>query len=87
MYRKPTIKKNHMSLSSFNFLVSMVTYFQPKCNKCSKMRSKCKYSPTLRARESIFSEMRQFIKLKEIPNNGSISASKLHPMASKPYKC
>ena len=25
---------------------------------------------TLRARESIFSEMKQFIKLKEIPSNG-----------------
>ena len=48
----------------------MVTHFSPECNKCSKMRSKCQIFATLRGRVSIFSEIKQFIKLKEIPRKG-----------------
>ena len=38
--------------------------------KLAKMRSKCQIFTTLRVRVSIFSEIKQFIKLKEIPTNG-----------------
>ena len=48
----------------------MVTHFKPKCNKCSKMRSKCRISANLGVRVSVFSEMKQFIKVKEITRNG-----------------
>ena len=48
----------------------MVTPFWPKCNKSSKMRSKCPISANLRVRVSVFSELKQLIKLKEIPRNG-----------------
>ena len=48
----------------------MVTHFWSKCNKCSKMRSKWQKFATLRCRVSIFTEIKQFIKLKEIPRNG-----------------
>ena len=48
----------------------MVTHFWPKCNKCSKMRSKCHISPNLGDRVSVFSEVKQFTKLKEIARNG-----------------
>ena len=59
-----------MVISYFKFLVFMVTLFWPKCNKCSKMRSKCRISANLRVRVSVFSELKQLIKLKEIPRNG-----------------
>ena len=48
----------------------MVTHFWPKCNKCSKMRSKCCISANLGVRVSVFSEVKQFTKLKEITRNG-----------------
>ena len=47
----------------------MVTHFWPKCNKCSKMRSKCHISAILRVRVSVFKELKQLLKLKEIPRN------------------
>ena len=57
----------------------MVTHFLPKCNKCSKMESKCRIFATLRAKVSIFSEIKQFIKLKEIPRNGVNRCIKIAP--------
>ena len=48
----------------------MVTHFRPKSNKCSKMRSECHISANLGGRVSVFSEMKQFIKIKEITRNG-----------------
>ena len=48
----------------------MVMHFWPECNKCSKMRSKCRIFAILRGRVSIFSEIKQFIKLKETLRNG-----------------
>ena len=57
-----------MAFSETRFLVS--NHYWRKCNKCSIMRSKCRIFATLRATVSIFSEMKQFIKLKEIPSNG-----------------
>ena len=61
---------NVLVISYFKLLVSMVTHFWPKSNKCSKMRSKCHISANLGVRVSAFSEVKQFIKLKEITRNG-----------------
>ena len=68
-----------MSLSSFKFLVSMITHFWPKCNKCFKMSSKFQIFVSLRVRVTIFSEMKQFVKLKEIPRNGVNRCIKIAP--------
>ena len=46
------------------------TDFWPKCKKCSKIGSECQIIASLRARMIIFSDMKRFIKLKEIPRNG-----------------
>ena len=48
----------------------MVTHFWPKSNNCSKLRSKCRISANLGVRVSVFSEIKQFIKQKEISRNG-----------------
>ena len=48
----------------------MVMHFWPKSNKCSKLRSKCHISANLGVRVSVFSEMKQIIKQKEISRNG-----------------
>ena len=47
----------------------MVMHFWPKCNKCFKTRSKFGIFPSLRAKVTTFSDMKQFIKLKEILRN------------------
>ena len=47
----------------------MVMLFWPKCNKCFKMRSKFRIFPSLRERVTTFSDMKQSIKLKEIPRD------------------
>ena len=57
-----------MFLSCFKFLVSMVTHFWPKC---FKTRSKLHIFANIRARVTLFSKMKQFIKLKEIPRDGA----------------
>ena len=48
----------------------MVTHFWPKSNKCSKLRSKCRISANLGVRVSVFSDIKQFVKQKEISRNG-----------------
>ena len=48
----------------------MVMHFWPKCNKHFKTRSKFRIFPSLRARVTTFSDMKQSIKLKEIPRDG-----------------
>ena len=59
----------------------MVTHFWSKYNKCSKIRSKCQIFATLRGRVAIFSEIKQFIKLKEIPRNGFNRCIEIAPNA------
>ena len=70
MLRYPIIKGNLLILLYFIFLVSMVTCFWPKHNKCLKMGSEFQIFASLRARVIIFSDMKLIIKLKEIPRNG-----------------
>ena len=48
----------------------MVNRFLLKCKKCPKIGSKCQNFASLRARTSIFSDVKHFIKLNEIPRNG-----------------
>ena len=48
----------------------MVTHFWPKINKCSKLRSKCRISANLGVRVSVFSDIKQIVKQKEISRNG-----------------
>ena len=62
MLRYPIIKGNLLILLYFIFLVSMVTCFWPKHNKCLKMGSEFQIFASLRARI--------IIELKEIPRNG-----------------
>ena len=57
----------------------MVTHFRPKSNKYSKMRSKCRISSNLGVRVSVFSEVKQFIKLKEVTRKGVDQCIKLAP--------
>ena len=76
-----------MILSSFKFLVSTVTHFWPKHNKCLEMGSKCQIFTSLRTRITIFSDLYQIMVIKEFQEMWSFSALKMHPMTFKPYKC
>ena len=48
----------------------MVNQFLLKCKKCPKIGSKCQNFASLRARTTIFSDVKHITKLKEIPRNG-----------------
>ena len=61
---------NVLVMSHFQFQVSMVTHFRPKCKKCSKMGSECQIFASLKSRIIIFTDMKRIIKLNEIPRNG-----------------
>ena len=66
------IKRNLLIISYFIFLVSMVTCFWPKHNKCSKMGSKWQIFVNLRNTITIFSDLKCIMLIKEIPRNGVI---------------
>ena len=51
-------------LSCFKFLVSMVNRFLLKYKKCPKMGSKCQNFASLKAKITIFSDIKRIIKLK-----------------------
>ena len=53
-----------MVISYFKFLVSMVNQFLLKCKKCPKMGSKCQNFASLRAKITVFSDIKRIIKLK-----------------------
>ena len=59
-----------MVISYFKFLVSMVSRFLLKCKKCPKMGSKCQNFASLRAKITIFGDIKHIIKIKSIPRNG-----------------
>ena len=69
MLRYHIIKGNVLIISYFIFLVSMVTCFWPKHNKCLKMGSKCQIFASLRTRITIFSDLKCITMLIEIPRN------------------
>ena len=70
MLRYNMIKGNLLTISYFIFLVSMVTCFWPKYNKCLKMGSKCQIFASVRTRITIFSNLKHIIMVREIPRNG-----------------
>ena len=53
-----------MVISYFKFLVSMVNRFFLQCKKCPKMGSKYQNFASLRAKITIFSDMKRIVKLK-----------------------
>ena len=53
-----------MVISYFKFLVSMVNRFLLKYKKCPKMGSKCQNFANLRAKITIFSDIKCIVKLK-----------------------
>ena len=62
----------------------MVTRFWPKCKKCSKMESNCQIFTSLRARITIFRDMKHTcITMYKKQEMGSIGALKLHPVTFK----
>ena len=69
MLHYPIIKGNLLILLYFIFLVSMVTCFWPKHNKCLKMGSEFQIFASLRTRITIFSDLKCNIMVKEIPRN------------------
>ena len=61
----------------------MVNQFLVKCKKCPKLGSKCQNFASLRARTTIFSNVKHIIKLNEIQEMGSTGAFKLHSVTFK----
>ena len=66
MLRYPIIKENLLILLYFIFLVSMVTCFWPKHNKCLKMGSEFQIFASLKTRITIFSDLKGIMMVKEI---------------------
>ena len=66
MLRYPIIKGNLLILLYFIFLVSMVTCFWPKHNKCLKMGSEFQIFASLGTRITIFSDLKGIMMVKEI---------------------
>ena len=64
MQHKPILGGNVLVISYFKFLVSMVNQFLLKFKECPKMGSKCQKFDSLRAKITIFSDIKRFIKLK-----------------------
>ena len=77
------IKGNLLVISYFILLVSMVTGFWPKHNKCLKMGSNCQIFASLRIRITIFSDLKGIMIVKKFQEIGSFGALKLHQITSK----
>ena len=57
----------------------MVTCFWPKRKKCLKMGSKCQIFTRLRTRITIFSNLKCFMMVREIPRNTVIWCIEIAP--------
>ena len=69
---------NLLTISYFIFLVSMVTCFWPKPNKCLKMGSTCQIFASLRTRITIFSKLKR-VMIREIKRNRVIWCIEIAP--------
>ena len=69
MLRYHIIKGNLLVISYFILLVSMVTGFWPKHNKCLKMGSNCQIFASLKIRIAIFSDLKRIMIVKKVPRN------------------
>ena len=65
MLRYHIIKGNLLVISYFIYLVSMVTGFWPKHNKCLNMGSNCQIFASLRIRIAIFSDLKRIMIVKK----------------------
>ena len=73
------IKGNLLVISYFILLVSMVTGFWPKHNKCLKMGSNCQIFASLRIRITIFSDLKGIMIVKKVPRNWVIWCIEIAP--------
>ena len=64
--------KSSEIISSFKFLVSMVTYFWPNLMKCPKIGSNSQIFASLLAEKIVFNHVKHIIILKETLRNGVI---------------
>ena len=79
MLRYHIIKGNLLVISYFILLVSMVTGFWPKHNKCLKMVSNCQIFASLRIRIDIFSYLKRIMIVKKVPRNCIIWCIEIAP--------
>ena len=81
MLRYHIIKGNLLVISYFILLVSMVTGFWPKHNKCLKMGSNCQIFASLKIRITIFSYLKRIMIVKK--SSKKLGAISMHQMTSK----
>ena len=79
MLRYFLIKGNLLVISYFILLVSMVTGFWPKHNKCLKMGSNCQIFANLRIRITIFSDLKSIMTVKKVRRNSIIWCIEIAP--------
>ena len=79
MLRNLIIHGNLLIILYFIFLVSMVTCFWLKHNKCLNIGSNCQIFAILRTRINVFSDLKLNMIVKVILRNGVIQYSEIAP--------